>query len=59
MNKYNITAQIYNKFDDSKQTILMCETIKSNSQEDARKQFEEIYGIDHHIVKIYSVEAIS
>jgi hypothetical protein len=59
MNKYNITAQVYNKFDSHKQTMLLNEIISANSQEDAKKTFREIYDTDHEIIKIYSAEEIS
>ena len=59
MNRYNITAQVYNRFDIHKQTILLNEVISANSQEDAKKTFREIYDTDHKIIKIYSAEEIS
>jgi hypothetical protein len=59
MNKYNITAQIYNKFDNDKQTIFMNEIVSAPSKAEAYDAFHEIYDIDHEIVKVYSVEQIS
>lgn len=56
MNKYNVTAQVYNKFDNDKQTLLMNDIISASSNQDAIKTFQEIYSVDHEIVKIYSVE---
>lgn len=58
MKKFNITAQVYNKFDNHKQTILMNEIISAKSKAEAYDSFHEIYSIDHEIVKIYSVEEI-
>lgn len=58
MKKYNVTAQVYSKFDDDKQTLLMNEVISASSNQDAIKSFREIYSVDHEIVKIYSAENI-
>jgi len=59
MNNYNITAQVYNKFDRHKQTILLNEVVSASCLEDADNSFREIYDIDHEIIKIYSIEKIS
>lgn len=59
MKKFNITAQVYNKFDKDKQTILMNEIVSAKSIAEAYDTFHEIYEIDHEIVKIYSIEEIS
>lgn len=53
--EFAITAQIYNKFDESKQHLLICESIMADSSSHARKSFEDTFGIDHEIVKIHSV----
>lgn len=58
MNNYNITAQVYSKFDSDKQTLLMNEVVSAPSNQEAIKAFKEIYSIDHEIVKIYSAENI-
>ena len=58
MYQYNVTAQVYNKFDNSKQTLLMNEVISASSNQEAIKTFKEMYSIDHEIVKVYSVESI-
>lgn len=55
VNEYSITAQVYNKFDNTKQHILVCESVVAETSSHARKSFEDIYGIDHEIVKIHSV----
>lgn len=59
MKKFNVTAQVYNKFDKDKQTILMNEIVSASSKAEAYDTFYEIYEIDHEIVKVYSVEEIS
>lgn len=59
MKKFNVTAQVYNKFDNHKQTVFMNEIVSAPSQAEAYDTFNEIYSIDHEIVKIYSVEEIS
>lgn len=59
MKKFNVTAQVYNKFDSHKQTVLMNEVVSAPSKPEAYDVFYEIYSIDHEIVKIYSVEEIS
>ena len=53
--EYLITSQVYNKFDQYKQTVLLSDSIRAKSPQDAEKSFREIYDIDHHIVKIFSV----
>lgn len=58
MNKYNVTAQVYNKFDNDKQTLLMNEVISASSNQEAIESFQQIYSIDHEIVKIYSAENV-
>ena len=56
MNKYNITAQVYSKFDKDKQTVLMNDIVSASSNQEAMETFKQIYSIDHEIVKIYSAE---
>lgn len=56
--EFAITAQIYNNFDDHKQTLLVCESISADSYSHARKTFEDKFGVDHTIVRIFSVEEI-
>jgi hypothetical protein len=55
MKNFNVTAQIYDKFDQFKQTILVNDVIKAVSQDEAKNTFREIHGINNEIVKIYSV----
>jgi hypothetical protein len=59
MKQYNVTAQIYSLFDPYKQTILFNDMIVAESSSDAIIVFNSIFGIDHKILKIYSVEEIS
>ena len=58
MQQYNVTAQIYEKTDTYKQTILMNELISSTSKENAVLAFYKNLGSDYNIVRIYSVEEI-
>jgi hypothetical protein len=58
MNRYNVTAQVYNKLDNDKQTLLMNEVISASSNQEAVESFKQIYSIDHEIVKIYSAENV-
>lgn len=53
--EFLITSQVYNKFDEYKQTILLSDSIKAKTPQEAEKSFREIYDIDHHILKIFSV----
>lgn len=53
--EYLITSQVYNKFDEYKQTVLLSDSIRAKSPQEAEESFREIYDIDHHIVKIFSV----
>jgi hypothetical protein len=58
MNRYNVTAQVYNKLDNDKQTLLMNEVISASSNQEAIESFKQIYSIDHEVVKIYSAENV-
>lgn len=58
MNQYNITAQVYSKFDKDKQTLLMNEIVSAPSDEDAIETFKDIYQVDHEIVRIFSAETV-
>jgi hypothetical protein len=58
MKHFNITAQVYSKFDQYKQTIFMNEMIMADSADNAATLFQEIYNRDHKILKIYSIEEI-
>jgi len=59
MKTFNVTAQVYSKFDPYKQTILMNEIVLSSSEDNAKISFQNIYDHDYKIIKIYSVEEIS
>lgn len=56
MNKYNITAQVYELHDTSKQHLLINQIIDAASEEDAIFQFKDQYRIKFQIVKIHSAE---
>ena len=56
---FNITAQVYETKDPSKQTILLNKEVYSKSVEDAKSKFEHYYLVPHYtLVKIYSAEEI-
>lgn len=60
MRKFNITAQVYESNDASKQTILLNKEVDSISEEQAREKFENYHLNPHYIlVKIYSIEEFS
>jgi len=56
MNQYNITAQVYDLHDTSKQHLLINQVIDATSEEDAIFQFKDHHRIKFQIVKIHSVE---
>jgi hypothetical protein len=58
LKQYNITAQVYSKFDPYKQTILMNDVLSARCENSACESFKQMYGVDHTIVKIYSVEPV-
>lgn len=59
MKTFNITAQVYESNDPTKQTILLNEEVNSNSESEARSKFENYHIVPHYkLVKIYSVEEI-
>lgn len=58
MKQFNVTAQVYNKFDTYKQTILMNEVVSASSVEDAIKAFQKIFEADYKVIKVYSAEPL-
>lgn len=56
MRMYNITAQVYDLHDTSKQHLLINQVIDATSKEDAIVQFQDQYRIKFQIVKVHSVE---
>jgi hypothetical protein len=58
MNLYNITAQVYDLHDTSKQNLLINQTLDAASQDDAIFQFKDQYRIKFQVVKIYSAELV-
>lgn len=59
MKTFNITAQIYDKSDIYKQSILMNELVMAPCSADAKNTFEQIYNKTHKVIRIFSVEEIS
>lgn len=56
---FNVTAQVYESNDSSKQTILLNREVYSDSETNARSKFEHYHLVPHYtLVKIYSVEEI-
>lgn len=59
MKTFNITAQVYESNDSTKQTILLNKEVRSESEADAKIKFENYHLVPHYnLVKIYSVEEI-
>lgn len=59
MKQFNITAQVYDKSDIHKQTILINQEVSASSIAEAYDVFNENHDINYEIVKIYSVEEFS
>jgi hypothetical protein len=59
MKQFNVTAQVYNKYDSYKQTLLMNHVITASSEDEATTLFNNTFLVDYKILKIYSVEEIS
>jgi hypothetical protein len=60
MKTFNITAQVYESNDSSKQTILLNKEVHSLSEKDAKEKFENYHLSPHYVlVKIYSIEEFS
>jgi hypothetical protein len=53
---YNITAQVYDLHDTSKQHLLINQVMDAVSEEDAIYQFKDHHRIKFQVVKIHSVE---
>lgn len=56
MNLYNVTAQVYELHDTSKQHLLINQVIDASSEEDAIFQFKDQHRIKFQVVRIHSVE---
>lgn len=56
MKMFNITAQVYDLHDTSKQHLLINQVMDAASEEDAIFQFKDQHRIKFQVVKIYSVE---
>ncbi len=55
MKTYNITAQVYELHDTSKQHLFINQVIDATSEEDAVYQFKDQHRIKFQVVKIHSV----
>jgi hypothetical protein len=53
---YNITAQVYELHDHSRQHLLINQVMDAASEEDAIFQFQDQYRIQFQVVKIHSIE---
>jgi hypothetical protein len=53
---YNVTAQVYDLHDHSRQHLLINQVMDAASEEDAIFQFQDQYRIQFQVVKIHSVE---
>ena len=58
MKKFNVTAQVYSKLDEHKQTAFVAAIVYADTVAEAYDRFHETYSIDHEIVRIYSAEEI-
>jgi hypothetical protein len=58
MNQYNITAQVYESSDTTKQTLLISQVIDAHSIEEASDNFKWQNAIEFNILKIYSIEQV-
>ena len=58
MNLYNITAQVYDLHDTSRQNLLINQIVDATSQDDAIFRFKDQYRIKFQVVKIYSAELV-
>jgi hypothetical protein len=58
MNQYNITAQVYESSDTTKQTLLINQVIDAYSPEEASDNFKGQNATEFKVIKIYSVEKI-
>ena len=58
ISSYNITAQIYNKQDKYKQTLLINNVIDAYSEKQAIEKFTNDVSNDYELIKIYSIENI-
>lgn len=56
MKTYNITAQVYELHDISKQHLLINQVMEATSEEDAIFKFKDQHSIKFQLVKIHSVE---
>lgn len=58
MKQFNITAQIYKKSDQYRQTILVNELVHADDANLAELVFKVFLEAEYEVLKIYSVEQI-
>lgn len=56
---YNVTAQVYDLHDTSKQHLLINQVVDASSEEDAAFKFQDNHRIKFQVVKIHSIEEFS
>lgn len=59
MKEYNITAQIYKKCDEYRQTIFTNKVIIAENEQNAILLYKMTLDDEYSVLKIYSVEEIS
>jgi|GEM_PF-6581357 len=59
MKEFNVTAQIYKKYDEYKQTIFTNKVIIAENEQNAILLYKMTLDDEYSVLKIYSVEEIS
>lgn len=59
INEYNITAQVLNKENNDKQTLLFNDCVLSATPEEAVKIFNKEYKDIYNILHIYSISKVN
>lgn len=59
MKQFNVTAQIYKKYDEYRQTIFTNKVIIADNEQDAILLYKMTLDDEYSVLKIYSVEEIS
>ena len=59
INEYNITAQVIDKQDTHKQTLLFNDSVYTRSIEEAAELFNKSYKDTYNILKIYSISQVN
>lgn len=58
LTEYNITAQVVDKRDNDKQTILFNDSVHTNSVEEAAVLFNKSHQDIYNILQIYSIQKV-